>query len=156
MKGLEIAWRTLAQERLAEPCIVGSWLMKGDSYTRRWAATTGRTGRACFWRRCRGWASTSARSMRLPQTAWAMPASRYDDKWANRLGIAEPEDLLPLIEALPSDEALGARVRPRCRGRDYAGLKRRIDATGGEVLFIERFGQADFMGPYNDWGYDPI
>lgn len=34
MKGLETVWRTLNQEALSEPCVLGSWVMKSSYYSR--------------------------------------------------------------------------------------------------------------------------
>jgi len=157
VKGLEVAWRTLAQESVAEPCILASWLMKGDYYSR----ITGRD----YWQDKEGVFLEALPRMGVnlcPQ--WAMPHDRLGnagvigevdgERWANRLGIREPEEILPLIEALPSDEELERGFDLVGRAEEYAReIKAHIDATDGEVLFISDFGQADFMGPYNEWGY---
>ena len=155
MKGAEVAWRTLALERVSEPCIVGSWIMKGDYYSR----LLGRD----YWAD-----KDSAYVEALPRLninlcpQWAMPydqmgnAGVVRDMWANRLGIDQPEDILPHIEALPSDEKLERDFdREGEAARIADTIKLRIDATHGETLFISGYGQADFMGPYNDWGYVP-
>ena len=78
MQGREVAWRTLAQEPVEEPCIAQFLVMKGDYFSRL-------SGR---------------------------------DYWADR---------------------------SRCH----------TDATAGALLFLNGFGQADFMGPYSRWGYVP-
>ena len=155
MKGLEIAWRTLDQEMVTEPCILGSWVMKGDYYTR----VTGKN----YWRDKEAVYLQALPLMGVnlcPQ--WAMPfdqagnAGEVGDDWVNRLGIREPEEILPIIDALPSDEEVEREFDVDAYAREYAEtIKQRIDATGGEVLFIDGFGQSDFMGPYNTWGYNP-
>lgn len=155
MEGLEVAWRTLAQERVPEPCIVGSWVMKGDYYT----YITGRD----YWQ-----AKEEVYLAALPLMGinlcpqYVMPqdamgnASIVDENWGNRLGIQEPEEILPLIEALPSDEEIARDFDVEAHARRYAeGIKQHIDATHGQVLFLDSFGQPDFMGPYNEWGYTP-
>jgi hypothetical protein len=153
MKGLEVAWRTLLQEDIDEPCIVGSWIMKGDYYSRL-------VGRDYWADKENVYLEALVRlGVNLcPQFVYPMDrlgnASVVDENWANRLGIKEPEELLPLIEALPEDEELEREFDLEAAARAYAEpIKRRIDATHGEVLFLDSFGQADFMGPYNEWGY---
>jgi hypothetical protein len=32
MTGVEVAWRTLARERMEEPCIISAWVMKHDFF----------------------------------------------------------------------------------------------------------------------------
>lgn len=70
-------------------------------------------------------------------------------------GIREPEEILRAIDALPSDAATEAGFDVEERARCYADtLRARIDRTQGEVLFLDGFGQADFMGGYRRWGYE--
>lgn len=159
MKGLEVAWLTLDQEEVAEPCIVASWLMKASYYSR----AVGRD----YWRDKEGVFVEALPRMGVnlcPQ--WAMPYDEagnasddlqtYGQEWGSRLGIVEPEEILPLIDALPSDEELERDFDLDAAAREYADtIKARMDAMQGEVLVISGFGQADFMGPYNEWGYTP-
>jgi len=157
MKGLEVAWRTLERETLAEPCILASWLMKGGYY--------GRIAGRDYWRDKAGVFLEALPRMGVnlcPQ--WAFPCDEMgnasdeigemDENWANRQGIREPEEILPLIERLPDDAKLESDFDLDGAARRYADdIRRHIDATKGEVLFLDGFGQADFMGPYNEWGY---
>jgi hypothetical protein len=159
MKGLEVAWRTLEREALPEPCILASWLMKGSYYSR----IVGRD----YWKDKEGVFLEALPRMGVnlcPQ--WAFPYDEMgnasdeigvmDEKWANRQGIREPEEILPLIDRLPTDEMLAREFDLGATARRYAdAIQRHIDATNGEVLFLDGFGQADFMGPYNEWGYTP-
>ena len=155
MRGAEIAWRTLALERVSEPCIVGSWIMKGDYYSR-----------------LLGWDYWSDKERAyveaLPKLGinlcpqWAMPYDKMGNAgvvhgyWSNRLGIKEPEEILPIIEAEPSDEQLEREFDIEGTAREIADtIKKRIDATGGETLFLPYLALPDFMGPYNEWGYVP-
>ncbi len=56
---------------------------------------------------------------------------------------------MQIIEALPSDEETERDFDIEKRAEEYArGIKERIARTRGEVLFIDVFGQADFMGGY--------
>ena len=69
-------------------------------------------------------------------------------------GCHAPEDVLRAIDELPSDAETEAGFDIEATARQYAdNLRRRIDRTNGETLFIDHFGQADFMGGYNRWGY---
>ena len=159
MQGAEVAYRTLNQEQVDEPCIVASWLMKASYYSR----AAGRD----YWQDREGVFIEALPRMGVnlcPQ--WAMPydeagnagdaLQRYGGEWGSRLGLREPEEILPLIDVLPSDEKLEREFDLEDTARQYASrIKERIDSTGGEVLFISGFGQADFMGPYNEWGYTP-
>lgn len=155
MTGLEIAWRTLNQEAIAEPCLVGSWIMKGSYYSR----VTGRD----YWSAPEETYLQALLRLGInlcPQ--FVMPhdelgnASVVDGCWANRRGIEEPEEILPLIERLPSDEELERGFDLEMEAHRYAEpLRQHAAATHGEVLFLGGFGQADFMGPYNEWGYTP-
>lgn len=155
MTGMEIAWRTLAQERLTEPCIAGFLVMKGDYYSR----ITGRD----YWS-----AKDAVFLEALPRMGvnlcpqYARPEDRMGNAgaighgWANRGGFVSPEDILPVIEALPEDETIERHFDVDAEARRYAdAIMRHTDATGDAVLYLSGFGQADFMGPYNEWGYIP-
>ena len=156
MQGAEIAARSLNQERMTEPCILASWLMKGSYYSR----VTGRH----YWNNKDDVVLQALPKMGVnfcPQ--WAIPQDeagnadvigKIGDGWSNRLRISEAEEILPLIDALPEDEQIERDFDVNAYAEKYAiGIKDHIDATRGEVLFIDSFGQADFMGPYNEWGY---
>jgi hypothetical protein len=154
MKGSEIAWGTLDQERLTEPCMVGSWIMKGDYYSRI-------AGRDYWGDKEAVYLETLPRLGINLCPQFCMPQDRLgnagvvDESWANRLGLREPEEIIPLVEALPSDQQLAREFDLQAEARRYAApLLEHRDATAGEVLFIGGYGQADFMGPYNAWGYN--
>ncbi|MGQ9684548.1 MAG: uroporphyrinogen decarboxylase family protein [Anaerolineae bacterium] len=155
MEGMEVAWRTLNQESIAEPCIVGSWIMGGDYYSR----VTGRD----YWAAMEETYLEALVRLGInlcPQ--FVMPhdtlgnAGVIDEHWANRQGIKEPEEILPLIEQLPEDEELERDFDLMAEAARYAEpIRQHTTATRGQVLFLNDFGQADFMGPYNEWGYNP-
>ncbi len=156
MKGAEIAWATLEQETLEEPCIVASWLMKGSYYSRVTGLDYWQNKEDTFLR------ALPRMGVNLcPQ--WAMPQDELgnagvygdlDSHWSNRVGICEPEEILPLIDRLPTDEQVEREFNLGAYAENYArDILHHIDATGGETLFISDFAQADFMGPYNNWGY---
>ncbi len=156
VKGLEVAWRTLDQERLAEPCIVGSWVTKGDYYTR----LTGRD----YWAAMEPVYLAAMPRMGinlcpqivLPHDELGNAGVVDKDTYSSRMGFTEPEQVLPVIEALPSDEALLREFDLDAAAEKYARfIVRHNNATGSEVLFLAHYGMPDFMGPYNEWGYVP-
>ena len=155
MKGAEVAWRTLALERLEEPCIVGSWIMKGDYYTRI-------VGRDYWSDKENVYAEALLRLGINLCPQWVMPQDRMGnagvvyDYWSNRLGLQQPEQILPLIEALPSDEQLEREFDLEGEAKAVADtIAQHSNMTSGEVLFIPYLALPDFMGPYNEWGYVP-
>jgi hypothetical protein len=157
LKGSEIALTTLMGENPGTPCINYSW-MTSASYM---SALTG----------CDYWADREGvffEYLRLtginlvPQ--WYFPGEEQRRIEAGHLmheprpggtdGIHSPEDILRQIESLPADSAVEAAFDHTAAAAEYASkLKARIDRTGGEVLFIDDFGQSDFMGGYDRWGY---
>ncbi len=141
---------------MTEPCIVASWLMKGSYYSR----VTGRN----YWNNKDEVVLQALPKMGVnlcPQ--WAIPQDeagnaevigKIGEGWSNRLGIQEAEEILSRIDALPEDEHMERDFDVDTYAEKYAiSIKEHMAATRGEVLFIDSFGQADFMGPYNDWGY---
>ena len=156
MKGLEIAWRTLAQEHLDEPCIIQFLIMKGDYFTRVAGRDYWSDREAVFLEALPRLGANLCPQFAMPYDRMGNAGAVDADSWASRRGIREPEELLPLIEALPSDEALEREFDLERAVRAYADpIKALTDATRGEVLFLSHFGSADFMGPYNEWGYVP-
>ncbi len=153
MKGAEVARRTLNQERVTQPCILASWLMKGDYYSR----VTGHD----FWAdRERVYLEALPRMgvnlcpQFCPPVDKRGMAGHYDETSLNRSGIQSPEGIIPIVEALPSDAELEREFDAGKAAAEYAEkLLARGAATGDEVLFIGGYGQPDFMEPFNDWGY---
>jgi hypothetical protein len=152
MKGSEVAWRTLNQEDVHEPCILASWLMKGDYYSR----ATGHD----YWANRDSVYIESLPRMGVNLCPQFCPpfdrrgmAGYFEEGSLNRAGLHSPEEIIPLIEALPSDEHLERDFDVDAAADEYG---RRLVAwratTGDEVLFIGSFGQADFMCPQTEWG----
>lgn len=70
-------------------------------------------------------------------------------------GFRTPEDVLRAIEALPDDADIERGFNLEQAALDYAnGLRAHQELVGDHALVIQHFGQADFMGPYNAWGYE--
>lgn len=155
MDGLEVAWRTLAQEQVDEPCIAQFLVMKGDYFSRLTGKDYWADKERVFLEALLLTGANFCPQYAMPQDRMGN-AGEVGEGWASHGTIAEPEDVLPLIEALPSDEALEREFDLARAAMAYAEpIKRHTDATGGALLFLESFGQADFMGPYNTWGYIP-
>jgi len=70
-------------------------------------------------------------------------------------GITSLEDIERAIDGLPSDSKVQSEFNIEEVAEDYAQrLLERIKRSRYEVLFIDSFGQADFMGAYSRWGYE--
>lgn len=158
MVGSEIALATLMGENPGLPCINYSW-MTNSSYMSKAAGRD-------YWADREGvffeYLHQSGINL-VPQ--WYFPADEHrrmelghimhDPRPGGTEGIRNPADIVRAIDLLPSDSAIEREFNIEAAAQDYAGiLKERIDRTKAEVLFIGSFGQADFMGGYNRWGYE--
>lgn len=158
MKGSEIALVTLMCENPGVPCIGYSW-MTSSSYMSKMAGRD-------YWADREGVFFEYLRQTGInlvPQ--WYFPGDaqrRIEDghimhghRSGGTEGVSSSEDILQTIDRLPSDSDVEADFDIETAAKDYADrLKERIDRAEGEVLFIDSFGQADFMGGYNRWGYE--
>jgi hypothetical protein len=158
MKGSEVALATLMRETVEHACINYCW-MTSSSYMSRVAGRD-------YWSDREGVFFEYLRRCRInlvPQ--WYFPGEAqkniesghiaHEHRPGGAEGIREPQDILRVVDGLPSDSAVEAQFDVEEDARSYAdGLRARIDRTNGEVLFIDGFGQADFMGGYGRWGYE--
>ena len=158
MKGSEIALATLLREPVEEPCINYCW-MTNSAYMSRAADRD-------YWSDPEGVFFDYLRSCGInlvPQ--WYFPGEAQRNIEEGRVAhghqpggsaqISGPDDILRAIDALPSDSQVAAEFDTEGVARNHAqALLSRIDRTDGEVLFIDGFGQADFMGGYTRWGYE--
>lgn len=158
MTGSEIALATLLREQVDRPCISYCW-MTNSSYI---SAVAGRD----YWSDREGVFFEYLRRCGInlvPQ--WYFPGEAQRNIELGRVaheprpggtdGITGPEDILHAIDRLPSDAAVERDFNIAQAAQDYAGaLRARIDRARGQVLFIDDFGQADFMGGYSRWGYE--
>ncbi|MFH1741298.1 MAG: uroporphyrinogen decarboxylase family protein [bacterium] len=158
MKGSEIALATLMRERVGEPCVNYCW-MTNSSYMSKVAGRDYWTDREGvfydYLRRCR--------INLVPQ--WYFPDEEQRNIEQGRIAhdhlpggserISYPEEILRVIDSLPSDSRVNAEFDLEKTARDYAEkIRDRMNRAEGEVLFIDDFGQADFMGGYTRWGYE--
>lgn len=158
MKGCEVALATLMRENVEEPCINYSW-MTSSSYMSK---VTGRD----YWSDREGVFFEYLHRCGInlvPQ--WYFPDESHRKMeqgrvmHEHRLGgtdrIQGPEDILRVVDQLPSDAAVEKEFNLEAEARHYAdNLKARIDKAKGETLFLDSYGQADFMGGYVGWGYE--
>ena len=158
MTGSEIALATLMREKVDQPCINYSW-MTSSSYMSR---VTGRD----YWSDREGVFFEYLHRCGIdlaPQ--WYFPGDEQRNIEEGRMmhehlpggfdRITGPEEIVRWVEKLPSDADLEKEFNVEKAAREYAEpLKARIARTNGETLFIDWFGQADFMGAYSRWGYE--
>jgi len=158
MNGCEVALATLMREEVPEPCINYCW-MTSSSYLSKVAGRDYWSDREGvffkYLRRC---------GINLvPQWYYPGPLQRnieqgyvaFEHKPGGTAGIRGPEDILRAIDHLASDAATEAEFDIEGAAKRYADdLRARIDATHGETLFLDWFGQADFMDGYVRWGYE--
>ncbi|MBN1348105.1 hypothetical protein JXJ21_01715 [candidate division KSB1 bacterium] len=158
MTGCEIALATLMREQVDYPCINYCW-MTNSSYMSQMAGRDYWSDREGiffeFLNRC---------GINLvPQ--WYFPGESQRNIERGHLahehlpggteGIRSPKDILRAVDKLPSDAAIERNYDIEAAARTYAEkLHARIDRAKGATLFIDGFGQADFMGAYGRWGYE--
>lgn len=158
MRGRDVALATLLREEVAEPCINYSW-MTSSSYLSRAAGRDYWSDREGvffeYLRRC---------GINLvPQWYYPGEAQRNIERGfvahqplpGGTSGSASPEDILREVDALPDESRVEAQFSVEAAAAQYAGrLLERMARAAHEVLCIDGFGQADFMGGYTRWGYE--
>jgi len=158
MKGRDIALATLMRENPRSPCINYCW-MTSSSYLSKaagrdyWADREG-----VFFEYLRHAGINLVPQWYFPRDAHQRLEAghtMYEPCPGGTQGIKSPEELREIIDRLPSDSSVEAEFDIEATARDYAdALKERMEKAKGEVLFIDGFGQADFMGGYTRWGYE--
>jgi len=158
VKGSEIALATLMREKVDRPCINSCW-MTSSSYMSKVAGRD-------YWSDREGVFFEYLHQCGInlvPQ--WYFPGEEQRNIERGHMAhehlpggterIRGPEDILRAVDDLPPDSAVEREYDIEAAARRYAEtLRARIDRTKGETLFIDWFGQADFMGGYNRWGYE--
>jgi hypothetical protein len=158
MNGSELALATLMRENPGAPCINYSW-MTSSSYMSKVAGRD-------YWSDREGvffeYLHQTGINL-VPQ--WYFPGDpqrnledglmMHEHCPGGSDGIVNPEDIIEIIDCLPSDSDVEAEFDVETTARDYADkLRGRIARARGEVLFIDGFGQSSFMGGYIQWGYE--
>jgi hypothetical protein len=158
MLGREIALATLMREHVEEPCINYSW-MTNSSYMSK---VTGRE----YWSDREGvfYEYLHRCGINLvPQ--WYFPGEAHKRLEEGQLmhavqsggtdSVCTPEDILRAVDRLPPDAEVVAAFDMEKAADEYAqALLMRMERAENRVLFIDAFGQADFMGGYSRWGYE--
>lgn len=156
--GSEIALATLMREKVDRPCINYCW-MTSSSYMSKVAGRD-------YWSDREGVFLEYLHQCGInlvPQ--WYFPGEEQRNIERGHTAhehlpggtecIRGPEDILRAVDSLPPDSAVETEYDIEAAARSYAdALRARIDRTKGETLFLDGFGQADFMGGYNRWGYE--
>ena len=158
MKGREIALATLMREDVGEPCINYCW-MTSSTYMSKvagrdyWADSEGVFYdylRACGINLVPQYYMPGEGHRRLEQGEMM-----HDPQPGGHEKTSGPQDVLAAIDALPVDSQVEADFNIEQAAAAYAEpLQERTARTADEVLFIGHYGQADFMGGYNRWGYE--
>jgi len=158
MTGREAALATLHREHVAEPCINCCWMTN----SRYMSHVAGRD----YWSDPEGvfvdyvrrsgvnlvpqWYYPGEAQRRLERgEPMHDPSPHLDD------GFRTPEDVRLAIAELPDPEFVERPFDIERAAESYAAtIEARMALLGPDVLVIDHFGQADFMGGYNRWGYE--
>ena len=158
MKGRDIALATLSREEMEEPCINFCWMTSSSYLTRAAGRDYWSDREGVFFEYLRHCGITL-----VPQWYFPGEAQRnieegqvaHEVRPGGTEGVSGPEDILRSIDRLPEDRQVEAEFNVEEAARTYAeDLLGRMKRAEDEVLFINGFGQADFMGGYNRWGYE--
>lgn len=158
MTGREVALATLHREDVSLPCITSCWVTHSAYISRvigrdYWQDPEGGFGE--FVRR------TGANF--VPQWYYPKEAQRklevgeimHETRRHEENGFHSPEDVRDWIEQLPADEAIERDFDLEQAAREYAQtIITHSEMMGPQVLVIDGFGQADFMGAYTRFGYE--
>lgn len=165
MTGVEVAWRTLARERVEEPCIICAWVMKRD-----------------FFRHYAGVEDIYADAARTAVEAYAnagcnlnpqfiMPSPIHEHLACDPFNVPQPSpngaslnyprtDVTPEqvrddLEQLPDPATLAKGFEVESSARSYAEYLLRLRAMSQDrTLYIGGFGMPSFMGGYTRWSYE--
>jgi hypothetical protein len=156
--GREIALATLQREHVPEPCYTQGFITASEYYTR----VTGRD----YWADPEGvFVEFTRRVGANLIIQWYYPGEgqrrlecgeimHEPHPWEGA-GFRSPEDVLRHLESLPEDEAVERGYNVEAAAEGYAAtVKAHQDLFGADALVIDGFGQADFMGGYNIFGYE--
>ncbi|NSW57227.1 MAG: hypothetical protein HPY44_14530 [Armatimonadetes bacterium] len=158
MTGREIAYATLSREDVPYPCMTSGFVTNSAYYTR----VTGRD----YWADPQGvfveFVKTVGANLIIQ---WYFPGEAqrklecgeiiHETRQHEQAGFRTPEDVLASLRDLPDDDAVRAGFDVDRAAQDYkAGIAAHQQLLGESALVIGHFGQADFMGGYNRWGYE--
>lgn len=167
--GEEIAWRTLGRERVPWPCIRATGCMKRQFFR----VLTGREDIYADPVATTVEAFVRAGANLLAQFIMPSPHPEFEhlavspfqatairdgavrhDPWL-RPTMPTPEAVRDHLETLPDPDTLVRTFDVEAAADAYARPLRQLrDLARGAILFINGFGQTDFMGPYTAWGFE--
>ena len=156
--GRDIALATLMRQEVDEPCINYSW-MTSASYMSRVAGYDYWSDReGVFYEYLRLTGINLVPQNYIPgedQRNIERGNLAHEPRPGGSQDMSNPEDVVRWIDRLPDDAEVERQFDIRQAAREYAeSIWRRTDRAEGQVLFIDSFGQADFMGGYSRWGYE--
>lgn len=161
-KGEEIAWRALELEKINEPCIISSWCMKREffqklTHKQNIYESAPQVVIEAFIRvganLCPQFIMPSPEVEHIAGDPFNVKVEKNDQKIDNHV-YKSLEDVKDFIETLPDPETLEKNFNIDIEVDNYAkNLLSLREIAHGEILFIGGFGQPDFMGGYNRFGY---
>lgn len=164
MTGVEIAWRTLNLEKVNEPCIVASWMMKRDFfrhytgveeiYSDPVTTVVEAFANAGANLNCQ-FIMPSPFEEHLACDPFNLPTHRLLDGSHRTPKNLTPEDVRDECESLPDPSTLEREFDLDQQAKSYA--KRLLDLrhqSNDRTLFIGHFGMPAFMSGYSHWTYE--
>jgi hypothetical protein len=158
MTGRDTALATLYRERVPYPCYTQGFITGSAYYTQ----VTGRD----YWSDPEGVFVEMVRRVGANLIIqWYYPQEKqrqlecremmHEPHQHQASGFNTPEDVLRFIDQLPDDDTVIRDFDHEAAAKGYADTVQAHQALfGDDALVIDGFGQADFMGPYNSWGYE--
>lgn len=163
-KGEEVAYRTLNLEKINEPCIIVPWCMKREFFQKlthqeNIYQDAPRTMAKAFIlagaNLCPQFIMPGQVTEHQAESPWRV-AGMLEEKGAEaaKTSYRTPEEVRDYIESLPDPHTLQKDFNFEREAEEYARLILTLrEMTRGEMLVIQGFGQADFMGGYVRFGY---
>ncbi|MCE5278376.1 MAG: uroporphyrinogen decarboxylase family protein [Planctomycetaceae bacterium] len=158
MKGREIALATLMQQDVKEPCINYCWMTHSKYLSKAAGRDYWADSENAFYDYLRYAGINLVPQYYLPgegQRNIELGHMAHEPQSGGWEGVSGPEGVLAAIERLPDDEQVIREFNIEKSAADYARANNdHMARAHDETLFIDWFGQADFMGGYNRWGYE--
>lgn len=158
MTGREVALATLHREDVAQPCITNCWITNSAYMSRVVGRDYWSDREGVFAEFVRRTGANFVPQWYLPgeaQRKLEMGEIMHELHRHEEAGFRSPEDVLRWIEQLPDDEVVRRDFDLERAAEDYAAaILQHSELMGPDVLVIDSFGQADFMGGYTRWGYE--
>ncbi len=158
MTGREVAEATLHREDVPLPCITSCWITHS-------AYISGVIGRDYWCDPEAGFCEFVRRTGANFVPQWYFPREKqrmleigemmHETRRHEAAGFRSPEDVRDWIEQLSDDEAIERDFDIEQSAEGYAQtIIKHSEMMGPEVLVIDGFGMADFMGAYTRFGYE--